>query len=43
MTYTTRMNKEKMVKEKKEEAWPVVQHALDVIHETFGGINNETI
>lgn len=26
---------EKMVKEKKEEAWPVVKHALDVIHRTF--------
>lgn len=28
---------EKMVKEKGIEAWPVVKHALDVIHETFGG------
>ena len=28
---------EKMVKEKGIEAWPVVKHALDVVHETFGG------
>ena len=26
---------EKIVKEKKEEAWPAVKHALDVIHEHF--------
>lgn len=27
---------EKMIKAKKEEAWPAVKHALDVIHEHFG-------
>lgn len=27
---------EKMVKEKKEEAWPIVKHALEVIHMYFG-------